>query len=609
MVNDFFAHLPATFPYPNFACPLMLPPTPPNPLGICAKPGWWLGGRAFGARLWMIGLLMGVGAYPALAQVPSIPGGADINRVQPRPEKPLPTLSPTKPSTIDSGMMTAPEGVDKIAFVLKAVKVDGVTVFPEEDVAKLYAAHIGQKVTLDLVWELANRLTDKYRNAGYFLSRAYIPEQKIADGTITLKVVEGYVESVEWEGERKQDVSQYRVVQELLEEVRAARPLSTEVIESYLLRLNDLPGLSFKALIKPNEGSDIYSGATVLVLTPTNKDGEGEGRINNNGSRFFGPNQASVTYQTSLIPLQQTSLTVLSSVPTEELRYGSLGQSIALSPRWMLGLRAGYTGTQPGAGLRDYDIRSTAKDWGTDLTYRLIRQRNENLDFTLGLDGKDTASDLYGHLSPLVRDKSRAMRVGVNYNTLDRWNGQHEGSLKLSQGLSILNGSKKGDRNLSRGQANPKASKAEISYKWQKLVDNHYLLSSRLGGQLASNPLLASEEFGYGGSQLGRAYDQSEMSGDHGLIGGLELKYRGLSPIYGISPDPYIFYDMGKLWNKDRDGQNPLAASSGLGVALSTDDGFTGNISLAFPMIRRVGDPLYGGPRDPRLLLEAVQKF
>jgi len=549
------------------------------------------------------------GVGTAHAQVPTIPGGADINRVQPLPDKLLPRLSPQKPAVIDTGALPVPEGLNKISFELKAVKIEGATFFPLQEIAKLYETQLGQKVSLDLVWELANRITEKYRNAGYFLSRAFVPTQKIEDGIITLRVVEGYIATVEWEGDLKNRVAASSIVQSLIAELKQVRPLNSASIESYLLRLNDLPGLSFRALIKPSKETDIYSGATALVLTPSQKDGKGEMRLSNNGSRFLGPNLANLSYEDSFFSMQQSSVSLQSSLPSEELRFGSLGHVVVLSPRWMLGMRAGYTGANPGAGLRNFDIRSTSKDLGIELTYKYIRQRIENLDLTLGLDSKDTASDLNGNSSPLVRDHARALRGSISYNTLDRWNGQHDATVKFSRGLTLLDGSRVGDNNLSRAQANPAFSKAELSYKRQQLVGDHYLLTNQLAGQLASDPLLVSEEFGYGGSSLGRAYDPSEISGDHGLSGGLELRYRGFSSSSGFSPDPYVFYDMGKTWNKDRGGSNPLAASTGVGLALSTENGFTGNLSLAWPLIKSIGDPLYGAPRDPRLLFEASQKF
>ena len=50
-----------------------------------------------------------------------------------------------------------------------------------------------------------------------------------------------------------------------------------------------------------------------------------------------------------------------------------------------------------------------------------------------------------------------------------------------------------------------------------------------LSGQWASGPLYSSEEFGYGGKNFGRAYDQSELTGDHGVAASVEVDYAGWS--------------------------------------------------------------------------------
>jgi hemolysin activation/secretion protein len=45
-----------------------------------------------------------------------------------------------------------------------------------------------------------------------------------------------------------------------------------------------------------------------------------------------------------------------------------------------------------------------------------------------------------------------------------------------------------------------------------------------LKGQLNSSGLLSAEEFRAGGGNYGRAYDPSEISGDYGAAGYLELQ-------------------------------------------------------------------------------------
>jgi len=64
--------------------------------------------------------------------------------------------------------------------------------------------------------------------------------------------------------------------------------------------------------------------------------------------------------------------------------------------------------------------------------------------------------------------------------------------------------------------------------------------------QYALEPLLATEQFAYGGAQqaLGRAYDPAEIIGDRGMAGSLELRMN-LSPEkrFWQAMQLYVFYD------------------------------------------------------------------
>ena len=66
--------------------------------------------------------------------------------------------------------------------------------------AELYANLVGKKVTLQAVYDLAQRITAKYGGDGYVLSRAIVPVQQLDPNgaVVKIQVVEGYIERVEW---------------------------------------------------------------------------------------------------------------------------------------------------------------------------------------------------------------------------------------------------------------------------------------------------------------------------------------------------------------------------------------------------------------------------
>jgi hemolysin activation/secretion protein len=553
-----------------------------------------------------LSLCLGIGLSSAAgAVVPDIPGSADVGRI--KPEQKLPAIDQTKGGSINipSSVPTVeiPEGAKGIKFELKAVKIEGATVFAPEQLRDIYAPYIGRTITLDVAYIMAGALTERYRNAGYFLSLAYIPPQKIGDGIITIKVVEGYVGSVVLDDK----LAKQSVVQEYIARLKAKKPLKSQEMESFLLRLNDLPGYDFSGVLSALEGDE--EGAVKLTLTSKEKSGSGSFNFDNNSSRFLGPNQASLSYSTSLFPLQQTSVSGLSSSPSDELKYGALSHSIALAPAITADFVGNYTKAKPGYTLKPFEIESSSTFFSGSLNYQWIRQRQENLALKFTLDSRNSATDILD--TPLTRDRIRALRANATYDTIDSWQGYNIISATLSRGIDGLGSSKKGDINLSRGEATPDFTKAELSLTRLQGITQDWSLLMTAAFQHASGPLYSSEEFGYGGQGFGRAFDPSELTGDHGVAGSLEMRYGGWSDWQLVSISPYAFYDIGVVWNDDiAQVKRESGASAGFGVRAATDFGVNGNMGLAWPLTRDIATPIYGQKNTgPRILLQISKDF
>jgi len=552
-----------------------------------------------------VGLATALSSAAAAVDVPDIPGSADVGRI--KPEQKLPNIDQTKggkikiPSSVPS--VEIPEGAKTIQFELRAVNIDGSTAFTPEQLRDIYAPYIGTTITLDVAYIMAGAITERYRNAGYFLSLAYIPPQKINGGIITIKVVEGYVGSVILDGETAEE----SVVQEYIAQIKAKKSLKSQEMESFLLRLNDLPGYDFSGVLSALEGGE--EGALELILTSKEKIGSGSFNFDNNGSRFLGANQASLSYSASLLPLQQTSVSGLSSLPSDELKYATLNHSLTLAPGFTAEFAGGYTKAKPAYTLEAFEIESSSSFFSGSVNYQWIRQRQENLALKLTLDSRNSVTDILD--TPLTRDHVRATRLNATYDVIDSWLGYNIISTTLSRGIDGLGSSKKGDTNLSRGEATPDFTKAELSLTRLQGISQDWSLLMTAALQRASGPLYSSEEFGYGGQSFGRAFDSSEISGDHGAAGSLELRYGGWNDLQPLSLSPYAFYDIGAVWNDDiTQVKRESGASAGFGVRSSSDIGMSGNIGLAWPLTREVGTPIYGQKAtQPRILLQINQSF
>ncbi len=90
--------------------------------------------------------------------------------------------------TSDSRKLSAPEKTLK--FIVKKIKVAGSSLFPKEELEALVKLDGGKEVGLEELILLAQKLTSYYVLHGYFLSKAYIPAQKLIDGSVEIYMTE-----------------------------------------------------------------------------------------------------------------------------------------------------------------------------------------------------------------------------------------------------------------------------------------------------------------------------------------------------------------------------------------------------------------------------------
>jgi len=561
-------------------------------------------------------------AEVAVAATTTLPGPADLNRVlptQPAPSTPSAVPEQNIPVPSPSYSMPEPKNAKSLHFVLRGVAFEGVTVFNAAQLNDLYGPYVGKDITLDTAYQIAAALTDRYRQEGYFLSRAFIPAQDIADGNLKIQAVEGYIGEVSLTG----DAPASSVINDALTTIRVycgalyGRPVRLQVLERHLLLLNDVPGYSFQAALEPMR-NDINEPAVKLILTARKTKSVTTVSIDNGGSRYIGPYETSASWSGSLLPMQQTDLSI-QYTPTIKYMSGDLyalnaTQKIMLSPAASLDITGGYSNAVPGYTLKQDDITSQSSNGGIGFNYNIVRQRDANLSTRLSVDFRDSASNILDTV--LSRDRVRAMNIGLSYDDTDAWFGNNYPghntlALTFRHGLPIFNSNSTNDPEASRPDTSPNFVKLMANYNRLQNLPNNFQGSLAVSGQKASQSLYSSEEFGYGGMAIGRAYDTSEISGDSGISGSLETRYLGLSAIHQVIFMPYAFYDIGKVWSYSTGQPEQISgASAGLGMRVQYAYGLSGDFYAAKPLTKPVSTPLYGdNGRAPRYVFQITDKF
>ncbi len=259
-------------------------------------------------------------AVPVVAVAQVIPPSEQPGRQRERFIEPTAPLARPAGSAVTLPSTVAPKGAEKIFIRLRGVGVTGSTVYSAAQFAPLYANLIGHRVSLATIYALAQRITAKYGNDGYVLSRAVVPPQQLdpKGAVVTIQVVEGYIDTVEWPPQvtRYRDFFSYYAAK-----ITAQRPANIRTIERYLLLAGDLPGLKFSSSLRPAK----ESGASVLVVGVTEKHIAALAQIDNRGTPGQGPVEylASVTLNNLLHEGEALTLTYAGAIPFKELNYAA----------------------------------------------------------------------------------------------------------------------------------------------------------------------------------------------------------------------------------------------------------------------------------------------
>ncbi|MFZ2587534.1 MAG: ShlB/FhaC/HecB family hemolysin secretion/activation protein [Alphaproteobacteria bacterium] len=543
--------------------------------------------------LWHVGFLSVLAALPsfAVASTP-LPGPANLQRLHdvlrtqalPAPRDislTLPTLPPPTPN----------QDKEDARVTLTGVEIQGATLLPAETLGKLLEPISGQETSLAAIDAVVANITHTYRAQGYFLGRANLPPQQFENGRLLIHVVEGRVDDIRVNG--AEHVQANALVRSIVARLKAKSTPTSKDVETALLQLNTLPGITAQGTLSPAE----TPGGAILTLNLHDTQGDVSLGFNNHGTRYIGPNrfEMGATVHNVLAPWGDTlavqalqdpngsDLTLVDS--TYSLPLNSLGTTASLN------LSKGIS--RPEWTLEDLDINSRTFGAGLTLTQNLHRTRALAWDVYGTLDWADADSTSSG--LQLSADHTRTLRLGTRTTTLDDLQGFTTMDAKLSQGLDLLGGTARNSLGSSRLRGTGvDFTKANVDVSRLQRLNEVWNLVLSGSGQYSTHALLAGDEFGLGGpTGFGRGYDSNELTGEHGLAAKAELQAT-FTPAW-----PWLdawqlfgFYDYGAVWNKDRDvledNTAKTLASVGMGVRLQFSPNLNAEVMMVKPTTREV---------------------
>lgn len=440
---------------------------------------------------------------------------------QPR-ATPLPKAAP-QPKMTSPTELSPPAGV---TVNVKSFRFAGNTLLSDAQLSTAVAAFAGRDLGFEGLQRAADTVSTAYRESGW-IARAFLPEQDISAGLITLQVVEAQFGGLRQEGTTSQRLKAAELEAWFSARQATGQPLNANALDRALLLADDLPGISVAGTLAPGQ----VDGEIALVLQTTDEPFiYGDIGLDNTGALSTGSNRLTANLNMNS-PLGRGDLVSLNLLHTQGSEYGRVAFT---APYGYNGLRVGVSASSMSykviAGsqsITSMQIRGRSHSLGLDWNYPLMRTRLHNLSVSGGLENKGFQSDNRNSSAEEPKSYSdyetNSLRLGLSGNRFDdlAGGGVNSGSVQLLWGR------------LSAMQAHSQIDGIDRRYtklnynlsRQQTLTDAHSLLLS-LQGQHATQTLDSSEKFYIGGAGTVRAYPTSELGGERGQILSAEWRWR-----------------------------------------------------------------------------------
>ena len=442
----------------------------------------------------------------------------------------------------------AEEAGAELSFALQQVIWNPSEILTKEQIQAVTASYIGKQVTLKDLRELADKITNIYRDKGYMTCGAVLPPQRIHDGVVEVRLIEGKTGNVNLTGNRytKDEYIMNRIG------LKPGEIANTEKLNRDLRWFQGTNDVQLRVVMKPGaeEGTTDYD---IMAFEPQNQSVTLY--TDNDGYESSGRWRAGIFYNMKSVSGIRDSLRA-HFIGSRGTKSWGLGYSVPISRKGMR-LDLDYSGNRTKVVKGELEpLGVEGKSTSFSLTWRVPFHVTDRSRHEAGLQYIHQKSETeLGHgtnlIVPWVDDKINRV---IPYVSFTHYGNDsvlyHKHSFVFARRSDI-------DGESDTGKL------YRLSSFWQKRNTNGQFWQARLDAQLGSGDnLAASDRFFIGGVNSVRGYEEGFIGGSRGLSVGLE---------YHIPVDKakrifvYPFFDWGRVSGYAAPEHNTLM-SAGIGL-------------------------------------------
>jgi len=480
---------------------------------------------------------------------------------------PLPEFRKPAPELLELPPVKPPEAGHVplgVRVTVRKFRITGNTAISDAELAKVAAPFENRELGSAELEELRRQLTLLYVNRGYINSGAVIPDQRIADGMVEIRIIEGRLARIEVEGTEHFRESYFRDRIEL----RAGPPLNMGELEQGLqIRLRDPLVTSINAQLVPGERPGEAVLKTKIAEAPRYDLGAS---LDNKLSPSLG--EAQLGLHGALRNLYGGG-----DVLTADIS-GAEGIPYDLLVRYRAPLTANdttlglyYERAKSEVVQSPFDvleITSEIESFGLQLSRPVYQTASRDLLLGASLERRESKTSLLGvpfSFSPGVEDgKATVAVLRLAQDFVDRGRDQVVAARSVfSFGLDAFGSTVHDDLPDSR------FATWLVQFQWvRRLSERGDQLHFRASGQFANDSLLPIEQFSVGGLDSVRGFRTNQLVRDYGYNASLEYRFPVFAnPVGWRNLQLAVFSDTGGAKNKE--GPNPTPTRlTGIGAGL-----------------------------------------
>jgi hemolysin activation/secretion protein len=492
-------------------------------------------------------------------------------------------------------------------FTVSKIEIQGNTLFSQQLLQKATQGFLGRNKTIRDLEMIQNAVFSVYKKAGYSLVSVLIVNRPDNEGRLTIIVKEDILRSVKIQGNKYLHEDHVR---KALPALKTGYAINTKKLDNQILFANENTSRVIKVSLQPIDVGVFDAIVTVKedrMITQSLS-------LDNTGNRYQDPVRIRYRFADAGLGNRRdaTGMFIYSQSPNGNIREYLGYYNQPLSPRHgdNLFLVAAYSNNSTGlsqTGYGDFNTAGAGHFYGFHYVRPFFRSTGTKLGLDFGLEYRQSIDNTdFGGIK--LYPDINSFPFSITFQS--SWQGKAD---TLSSNISYV-------RNIPGGYLNndfiygiiwPGASssyqlwRGNVNYLHRFKKD--WLFNNRYNWQYTTQSLIPDEQFGLGGVNSVRGFEERELTGDKGFSANFEI----YTPQLGHGIRLLAFYDIGQIWGYDfpfngGDLLGPATISStGIGIRWPVNKWLTINADYAYVLQGAATTPTH----DTRIHFEMTALF